>query len=63
MLDVASLMNDPVNDCPVLRSTAYFQHALACRVHETIPNSAVRLEFKPFPDEPIYIDAWLPESA
>lgn len=60
MLDVAEPMNDLARDRPVFHSEADFQHSLAWCMHESIPNGEVRLEFKPFPSEPMYLDIWLP---
>ena len=45
---------------PVFHSEADFQHALAWYIRETIPDSEVRLEWKPFVDESLHIDVWLP---
>ena len=60
MLDITKLMNDLARDRPVFHSEADFQHALAWRIHKGIRDGAVRLEFKPFPAEPMYLDIWLP---
>ena len=45
---------------PVFHSEADFQFALAWRIHELEPDCEVRLEFKPFPQERVYLDIWLP---
>ena len=60
MLDITNLMNDLACDRPVFHSEADFQHALAWCIHDAIPDGGVRLEFKPFPAEPMYLDIWLP---
>lgn len=44
---------------PVFHLEADFQLALAWYLHEMIPNSQVRLEFKPFQGEKMYLDIWL----
>ena len=44
---------------PVFHSEADFQLALAWYLHEMIPNCQVRLEFKPFQSEKMYLDIWL----
>ncbi|MYC65061.1 MAG: hypothetical protein F4X12_01865 [Acidobacteriia bacterium] len=44
----------------MFHSEADFQHALAWCIHERIPDGGCRLEFKPFPSKPIYLDIWLP---
>ena len=46
----------------VFHSEADFQHALAWHIHEVIPDCRVRLEFKPFPCEKLYLDIWLPDA-
>ena len=58
MLDIPVLMRALARDRPVFHSEADFQHALAWRLHETIPDCGVRLEYKP-PDKRIYLDLWL----
>ena len=54
MFNVTSLMDAPARDRPVFHSEADFQHALAWCIHEAIPDGGCRLEFKPFPANPIY---------
>ena len=44
---------------PVFHLEADFQLALAWYLHEMIPNSQVRPEFKPFQGEKMYLDIWL----
>ena len=60
MLDINNLMNDLAFDRPVFHSEADFQLALALCIHDAIPDGKVRLEYKPFPAEPMYLDIWLP---
>ena len=62
MLDVHSLMTELAATRPVFHSEADFQHALAWGIRETIPDSQIRLEFKPFlgGDRQIYLDIWIP---
>ena len=60
MLDFVGLMNDLVRNRPVFHSEADFQHAFAWCIHDAIPDGRVRLEFKPFPAERMYLDIWLP---
>ena len=45
---------------PVFHSEADFKFALAWQIKETLPGCEVRLEYKPFPDERMYLDIWLP---
>lgn len=44
---------------PIFHSEADFQHALAWQVHTQIPQANIRLEYRPLPKEPIYIDLWI----
>ena len=58
MLDIPDLMRELARERPLFHSEADFQHALAWRIHETIPDCGIRLEYKP-PDRRIYLDLWL----
>ena len=60
MLDIMNLMKDMSRDRPVFHSEADFQHALAWSLNDAVPGAGVRLEFKPFSDEPMHLDIWLP---
>lgn len=44
---------------PIFHSEADFQHALAWQVHAQLPQANIRLEYRPLPKEPIYIDLWI----
>ena len=59
-LDIHALMNGLAERRPIFHSEADFQFALAWRIHKTLPDCEVRLEFKPFPSERMYLDVWLP---
>lgn len=59
-LDICALMSGLAERRPIFHSEADFQFALAWRIHETLPNCEVRLEFKPFLSERMYLDVWLP---
>ncbi len=60
MLNVTNLMNALARDRPVFHSEADFQLALALCIRDSIPDGRVRLEYKPFPAERMYLDIWLP---
>ena len=62
MFNIHNMMAELARSRPVFHSEADFQHALAWRIHETVPESQIRLEFKPFPadDRQIYLDIWVP---
>ncbi len=57
--DFQKLLEDFSRHRPVFHSEADFQLALAWHIHEKFPDSQVRLEYKPFRDENIYLDIWL----
>ncbi len=57
--DFLSLLGDLSGRRPVFHSEADFQLALAWHIHEEVPNSKVRLEFKPFQSENMHLDIWL----
>lgn len=59
-LDIHALMSGLAERRPIFHSEADFQFALAWRIHKTLPDCEVRLEFKPFPSERMYLDVWLP---
>ena len=44
---------------PIFHSEADFQHALAQAIHEADPDIPIRPEYRPFPDERLYVDVWL----
>ena len=62
-LDIDGLMKGLSKQRPIFHSEADFQHALAWRIHETIPGCQLRLEY-PFPHEGrrMYLDTWLPNE-
>ena len=60
MLDINRLMDGLAAERPVFHSEADFQHALAWRIRKETERD-VRLEFKPFPEERMYLDLWLPD--
>ena len=43
----------------IFHSEADFQHALAWHIHQAIPDCGVRLEYRPFSKENLYLDLWL----
>ena len=59
-LNTVDLMEGLAQDRPIFHSEADFQHALAWRIREVLPDCQVRLEFKPPLDEKMYLDIWLP---
>lgn len=48
---------------PVFHSEADFQHALAWLIHEQEPDAHIRLEYRPLPHEPLYLDLWVQHDA
>ena len=59
-LDVSGLMENLKEERPIFHSEADFQHALAWQLHKAMPSDEIRLEYKPFQDERMYLDIWLP---
>ena len=59
-LDVSGLMVTLAEERPIFHSEADFQHALAWQLHKAMPNEEIRLEYKPFQNERMYLDIWLP---
>ena len=60
-LDIHHLMEGLSQSRPIFHSEADFQHALAWKIHEIMPDSQIRLEY-PFRHDgnPMYLDIWLP---
>ena len=58
---INNLLTELAESRKVFHSEADFQHALAWHIHQTMPESQVRLEF-PMPVEhrKMYVDIWLP---
>ena len=62
-LDVPGLMENLSEERPIFHSEADFQHALAWQLHKEMPNDEIRLEYKPFQDERMYLDIWIRSQA
>ena len=63
-LDIHGLMQELSKSRPIFHSEADFQHALAWQIHESMPDSQIRLEY-PYQSEgskKMYLDIWLPEG-
>jgi hypothetical protein len=58
MLDLPSVMHHLAQTRPIFHSEADFQHALAWQIHTEHPDARLRLEYRPFPNERVYIDIW-----
>ncbi len=60
-LDIHALMQELSQSRPIFHSEADFQHALAWKIREVMPDSQIRLEY-PFRHDgnPMYLDIWLP---
>ena len=59
-LDIPGLMVTLAEERPIFHSEADFQHALAWQLHKVMPTDEIRLEYKPFQNERMYLDIWLP---
>jgi hypothetical protein len=44
---------------PIFHSEADFQHALAWLIHLRYPDAQLRLEYRLFREEPLYLDLWI----
>ena len=58
MIDLPSILERLATERPVFHSEADFQHALAWKLHEVYPDAAIRLEYRPISDEPLYAAIW-----
>ena len=59
-LNIHSILGKLAERRAIFHSEADFQFALAWQIHGEKPDCEVRLEFKPFPEERMYLDIWLP---
>jgi hypothetical protein len=59
VIDWSATMHQLAIERPLFHSEADFQHALAWKLHEIHSHARVRLEYRPFVDERIYIDIWM----
>ena len=59
MIELPSLLEGLSRTRPIFHSEADFQHALAWAIHERYPDANIRLEYKPFPTERLYVDIWV----
>ena len=59
MIDLTRLLAELAMERPIFHSEADFQHALAWKLHELQPEARIRLEYRPFPEERVYLDIWL----
>ncbi len=58
MLDLTNVMRQLEQTRPLFHSEADFQHALACQLHTEHPDARIRLEYKLFAGEKVYLDIW-----
>ena len=58
-LDIPGLMVTLSEERPIFHSEADFQHALAWQLRKVMPKDEIRLEYKPFQNEKMYLDIWL----
>ena len=59
MIDVHAILMRLAGKRPVFHSEADFQHALAWELHRELPEARIRLEYRPFSHESVYIDIWI----
>jgi hypothetical protein len=58
MLDLPGVMHRLAQTRPIFHSEADFQHALAWQIHTEHSDARIRIEYRPFPNERVYIDIW-----
>ncbi len=58
MIDLANVMQQLALTRPIFHSEADFQHALAWQLQTQCPDARIRLEYRPFPNERVYMDIW-----
>lgn len=58
MIDFNSVMHQLALKRPIFHSEADFQHALAWHLQLEHPDAHIRLEYRAFADERMYIDIW-----
>lgn len=59
LLKIKGIMKSLADHRPVFHSEDDFKFALAWRIYQAMQSPEIRLEFKPFPDEAMYLDIWL----
>ncbi len=59
VIEIDKIMAGLSRERPVFHSEADFQHALAWHIHQAVPGCGVRLEYRPFQEEAMYVDLWL----
>lgn len=57
-VDLHAVLADLGKTRPVFHSEADFQHSLAFAIHSVDPAASVRLEYRPFLEESLYVDVW-----
>lgn len=62
MVDLERVLDSLSRQRPVFHSEADFQHALAWQIHLTYPNVNIRPEYRPIPNEPLYLDIWVADD-
>jgi hypothetical protein len=61
--DIKELLLGLAINRPVFHSEADFQYALAMEMSHRHPDSSVRLEYRPLPEESVYVDIWTASTA
>lgn len=62
MINLDNVLQSLSCERPIFHSEADFQHALAWHIHQQYPDARVRLEYRPFPHEPLYLDLWVQDN-
>ena len=62
MIDIHRLMDNLSLQRPIFHLEIDFQFALAWRIQRLIPDRELRLEYRPFASEGVYVDIWIPSE-
>ena len=62
MIDLTDTLAHLSKQRPIFHSEADFQHALAWLIHQRNPGAAIRLEYRLFGLEPLYLDLWVQDG-
>lgn len=61
-MNVHELLHSLSEERSVFHSEADFQHAFAWKIHETLPQAKIRLEYRPSPHNNEHLDIWVSTS-
>jgi hypothetical protein len=62
-VDLSGILQALASDRPLFHSEADFQFALAWHIQQAIPVAQIRLEYRPYGLERVYLDIWVATEA